>query len=201
MNEPTTLSAIDDASLNALFLQARTAKNFSDAPISDAELHRIHELTMLGPTSMNLQSLRIVFVRGSEAKARLLNHVSEANKEKAASAPVNAILAADVDFHETMQITNPHAPNAKDSFADAQRREGMARNQAWLAAGYFMLAVRALGYAVGPMGGFKASALDADFFADSSWRSICVVNMGKPGENPWRERAPRLSFEQSALIL
>lgn len=201
MSEPTTLHPINDESLRALFIDARTARNFSDAPISDLELQRMHELTMLGPTSMNVQSLRIVFVRPGAAKDRLLTHISEGNREKAVSAPVNAILAADVDFQETLYITNPHAPNAKDSFADAERRANMARNQAWLAAGYFMMAVRALGYAVGPMGGFKATTLDADFFADSSWRSICVVNIGKPGENPWRERAPRLSFAQSALIL
>ncbi|NBO45588.1 MAG: malonic semialdehyde reductase [Actinobacteria bacterium] len=201
MSEPTTLHPVNDDAMRALFLDARTARSFADAPISDAELHRIHELTMLGPTSMNLQSLRIVFVRAGEAKDRLLTHVADGNKEKAASAPVNAILAADIDFHDSLHITNPHSPNARDSFADVERRTNMARNQAWLAAGYFMMAVRALGYAVGPMGGFKASALDADFFSESSWRSICVVNIGKPGENPWRERAPRLSFEQSALIL
>jgi hypothetical protein len=47
-----------------------------------------------------------------------------------------------------------------------------------------LLAVRAQGLAAGPMGGFDAEALDADFFPDGRWRSILVVNIGHPGENP-----------------
>jgi len=201
VTETTSLARIDEAALNTLFRDARTARNFAADPIPEADLHAIYDLVKMGPTSMNLQSLRIVYVTSPQAKARLLTHIFDGNKDKAASAPVNAILAADMDFHDTMHITNPHSPNARDSFADEARRATMARNQAWLAAGYFTMAVRALGYAAGPMGGFKASSLDEDFFADSSWRSICVVNIGKPGPDAWHERAPRLSFEQAARIV
>ena len=201
MTETTSLSRIDDAALNTLFRHARTAKNFAPDPIPDADLHAIYDLVKMGPTSMNLQSLRVVYVQSAEQKARLSEHLSEANRAKAASAPVNAILAADTDFHETLHITTPHFPGAKDSFADESRRETMARGQAWLAAGYFIMAVRALGYAAGPMGGFKAAALDSDFFAGSSWRSICVVNIGKPGPDAWQDRAPRLDFDYAARIV
>lgn len=201
MTETTSLSRIDEASLDALFRHARTAKTFTAEPVPEADLRAIYDLVKMGPTSMNLQSLRIVFVQSPDQKARLSEHISEANRPKAASAPVNAILAADIDFHETLHITTPHFPNAKESFAEATRREVMARGQAWLAAGYFIMAVRALGYAAGPMGGFKAASLDADFFADSAWRSICVVNIGKPGPDAWHERAPRLDFDYAVRVV
>ena len=35
--------------------------------------------------------------------------------------------------------------------------------------------------AAGPMGGFDAEALDADFFGGTTLKSLLVVNIGKPG--------------------
>jgi 3-hydroxypropanoate dehydrogenase len=48
----------------------------------------------------------------------------------------------------------------------------------------------------GPMAGFDAEALDADFFPDGRWKSILVVNIGRPGEDPWMDRLPRLDHEE-----
>jgi 3-hydroxypropanoate dehydrogenase len=45
------------------------------------------------------------------------------------------------------------------------------------------------------MAGFDAEALDADFFRDGRFKSILVVNIGHPGENPWFARLPRLPHE------
>lgn len=201
MSLPTALTAISEESLEALFTAARTANTFTDEPVPVEDLHRIYDLVKMGPTAMNLQSLRVLFICSEEAKQRLVAHMSEGNRAKTLSAPVTAVLAADNDFHEFLTQTFPHFAGAKDSFADETRRVTMARNQAWLAAGYFMLAVRALGYAAGPMAGFKAADIDAEFFGDSTWRSFCVVNIGKPGPDAWRERLPRLSFDQAARIL
>ncbi len=193
--------AIDDAAVDLLFREARTANTFTDEPVSDEQLEALYEIVKFGPTAMNLQSLRIVAVRTAEAKERLLGHMSKGNKAKTESAPLVLILAADVDFHEQFHITFPHSPTAKDSFPDPARREVMARQQAWLQAGYLILGVRALGLAAGPMAGFNAASLDEDFFAGTSWRSFCVVNVGKPGPDAWRERLPRLAFEDAVRTL
>jgi 3-hydroxypropanoate dehydrogenase len=64
-----------------------------------------------------------------------------------------------------------------------------------LQAGYFILAVRAQGLAAGPMAGFDAAGLDAEFFPGGRYHSILVVNIGHPGENPWFGRLPRLDHE------
>ena len=61
-----------------------------------------------------------------------------------------------------------------------------------LQAGYFLLAVRAHGLAAGPMAGFDAAGLDAEFFPEGRWTSVLVVNIGHPGPDPWFGRLPRL---------
>ncbi|HKS99623.1 MAG TPA: hypothetical protein VJT31_08865 [Rugosimonospora sp.] len=65
-----------------------------------------------------------------------------------------------------------------------------ARFSGAMQAGYFILAIRAHGLAAGPMIGFNASGLDAEFFPDGRWRSFLVVNIGHPGENAWLQRLP-----------
>ena len=121
------------------------------------QLERLYELLRFPPTAMNTQPLRVVLVSTPEAKERLLPHLAEGNRAKSASAPLVAVLAADTDFHEHLPRLLPHAPGAKDRFADDERREQAARFNATLQAGYFILAVRAVGLDAGPMGGFDAA--------------------------------------------
>ena len=47
------------------------------------------------------------------------------------------------------------------------------------------------------MGGFNPEGLDAEFFPADDWRSILVVNIGHPGENPWMDRLPRLDYQEA----
>ncbi|MFG0221330.1 hypothetical protein, partial [Streptococcus suis] len=54
---------------------------------------------------------------------------------------------------------------------------------------------RAVGLAAGPMGGFDKAAVDQAINADNNHKSFLIVNVGKPGENPWFDRLPRHSSE------
>ncbi|MCY4669988.1 MAG: malonic semialdehyde reductase, partial [Rhodococcus sp.] len=45
--------------------------------------------------------------------------------------------------------------------------------------------------------GFDADGIDGEFFADGRFKTILVVNIGHPGENPWFDRLPRLSDEDA----
>lgn len=179
-----------------LFREARTANTFSDEPVSDEQIAAIYELVKHGPTAMNNQPLRIALVRQGEARERLLKHMSEGNREKTAGAPLVAVLAADTDFHENLERTFPHFPGAKDLFADDVAREQAARFNATLQIGYFLVGVRAAGLAAGPMGGFDAAGIDADIFEGTTLKSLLVVNIGRPGENPWFDRLPRLAHDE-----
>jgi 3-hydroxypropanoate dehydrogenase len=46
------------------------------------------------------------------------------------------------------------------------------------------------------MTGYDAAALERDLFADGSQKVLAVVNIGRPGADAFRPRAPRLGFEQ-----
>jgi 3-hydroxypropanoate dehydrogenase len=179
-----------------LFTDARTANSFSDEPVTDDQIAAIYELVKYGPTAMNAQPLRVVLVHQGEARERLLKHMSDGNRDKTANAPLVAILAADTDFHENLSRTFPHFLGAKDLFADDEARERAARFNATLQIGYFLLGIRAAGLAAGPMGGFDADALDEDFFQGGSLKALLVVNIGKPGEDAWYDRLPRLDHDE-----
>lgn len=191
--------ALSPEAQDLLFREARTANVFSDEPVTDEQIAAIYDLMKYAPTAMNMQPLRIVLVREGEPRERLLKHMADGNRDKTANAPLVAVLAADTEFHEHLHRTFPHFPGAKDAFADDTAREQAARFNATLQAGYFFLGVRAAGLAAGPMGGFDAAALDADLFAGTSLKSLVVVNIGKPGENAWFDRLPRL--EQDEVVL
>jgi 3-hydroxypropanoate dehydrogenase len=188
----TTQLELSRDAQDLLFREARTANSFTDEPVTDEQIAAIYDLVKYAPTAMNTQPLRVVLVREREARERLLKHMSDGNRDKTASAPLVAILAADTSFHEHLHKTFPHFPGAKDVFSDDAAREQTAKFNATLQAGYFFLGVRAAGLAAGPMGGFDADGIDKEFFEGKNLKSLVVVNIGRPSENAWFDRLPRL---------
>jgi 3-hydroxypropanoate dehydrogenase len=195
--EPDAGLALSDEAQDLLFREARTASTFTGEPVSDKQIRAVYDLMKFAPTSMNTQPLRIVLVRSPEARKRLVTHMSDRNQPKTAAAPLVAILAADLDFHEHLPRLVPHRPNAKDAFADEAKRAASARFNATLQMGYFILGVRAAGLAAGPMTGFDADGLNAEFFGDGRYTVLAVVNIGKPGEGALHGRAPRLDYDEA----
>jgi 3-hydroxypropanoate dehydrogenase len=188
--------ALPQDAQDLLFREARTANTFTDEPVGDEQVRAIYDLVKWAPTSVNMQPLRVVLVRSDEARARLIPLLGEGNRAKTQSAPLVAILAADVDFHEHLPTVFPHVPGIKDWFADEDGRVETARFNAALQVGYFVLGVRAAGLAAGPMTGFDAPAVDREFFPDGRKRSLVVVNIGNPGANASFARSPRLEYDQ-----
>lgn len=182
---------IDSAAADQLFFDARSANSFSDEPVSDEVLDAIYQTMKMGPTLMNNQPLRITWVKSEEARQAIAGTMSGTNAQKALSAPALAVLSFDTQWHEEFENFFPHAPERKAMFEDAAVRTAVGNNNAWLQAGYFIMAVRAVGLAAGPMGGFDAKAVDAIINSDNGHQSFLVVNVGKPGENPWFDRLPR----------
>lgn len=193
--------ALDRDAQELLFRAARTANTFTDEPVSDEQVRALYDLIQWGPTSMNTQPMRVLLVQSPSARERLISHMNPGNQAKTASAPLVALLAVDVDFHEQLPRLVPYNPTAKDNFPDAAKRERFARDQSWLQAGYFIIGVRALGLAAGPMGGFDAPGVDSDLLAGTTLRSFLVVNIGKPGPDAWMDRLPRLDFDEVVTTL
>jgi 3-hydroxypropanoate dehydrogenase len=187
---------LDKPAQDLLFRSARTANTFSDEPVTEEQVAAIYDLVKYAPTSMNAQPLRVVLVRTPEARERLVSHMADGNKAKTSTAPLVAVLAYDPEFHEHLPTQFPHAPGVRDVFHGKPHRFETAKLNALLQVGYFILGVRAAGLAAGPMTGFDAEGIDREFFSETGYKTLVVVNIGKPGENAWFPRNPRLAFDQ-----
>ncbi|MET9373353.1 malonic semialdehyde reductase [Streptomyces sp. NPDC002992] len=188
--------ALAPAAQDLLFREARTANSFTDEPVTDEQVQAIYDLVKYGPTAFNQSPLRISLVRSPEARERLVKHMAEGNQPKTAAAPLVAILSADNEFHEELPALLPHFPQAKDMFfAERPVREGSALLNAALQAAYFIVGVRAAGLAAGPMTGVDFAGLQKEFL-DDDHTPLMVVNIGKPGEDAWFPRSPRLAFDE-----
>ncbi len=144
---------ISDASLDQIFHKARTANGFTDKPVPAALLQEVYDLARMGPTSMNCQPTRYVFLTTPQAKERLMPALMPGNVDKTKSAPVTVIVATDTRFYEHMPVVW-HNPGAKEMFeGNAALAGGTATRNSTLGGAYFMVAARALGLDCGPMSG------------------------------------------------
>jgi 3-hydroxypropanoate dehydrogenase len=195
-----TDSRIDDATADLLFRQARTAGTFAADDVPDERLEAAYDLAKWGPTAINTTPLRLLVVRSPEARRRLAAHMAEGNRQRVIDAPVCLVLAADTRFHEHIPLLAPHRAGLVASLEAASvQREAMARQNAWLQAGYLVVALRAVGLAAGPMAGMDTPGLDADLLAGTDWTSFLVVNVGQAdGADYPFPRGARLPWDRAA---
>ncbi|MFJ3900827.1 malonic semialdehyde reductase [Streptomyces sp. NPDC090025] len=186
---------LDATAQDLLFREARTANTFTDEPVTDEQIQAIYDLVKFGPTAFNQTPLRVTLVRSEEARDRLVAHMAEGNQAKTKAAPLVAILSADNEFHEELPALLPHFPQAKDVFfAERPVREQSAALNAALQAAYFIVGVRAAGLAAGPMTGMDYAGIQKEFL-DDDHTPLMVVNIGKPGDDAWFPRSPRLGYD------
>lgn len=201
MMETVNERRVGDEALDLLFREARSHVDWLPTPVGEDLLRRAYDLAKLGPTSANTAPARFVFLTTPGAKGRLIPSLKPANIEKTRSAPVTVIVAQDAEFFEHLAKPWPHAP-FRDIFAAAPAlaAETAMRNSS-LQGAYFLLAARALGLDCGPMSGFDAETLDAEFFPDGKWRANFLINLGHGNPDALRPRGPRLDFAEACLVL
>lgn len=191
----------DPAALDRAFRTARTFNRFQPRPVSDATLRELHDLLKWGPTSVNSQPARFVFLRSEQAKRRLEPALSATNADKTMAAPVVVIVAHDTRFHDQLPEQFP-AWDARALFAD---NPALAATTAFrngtLQGAYLIVAARLLGLDCGPMSGFDNARVDAAFFPDGAWKSNFLVNLGYGDPAGNYPRGPRLDFETAARLL
>jgi 3-hydroxypropanoate dehydrogenase len=184
-----------------LFTDARTQNGYLDQPVSDAQLQALYDLLKFGPTAANSCPARFQFVRSAPAKARLQACVSPANVAKVGQAPVTVIVGMDLEFFDKLPQLFPHA-DARAWFAGkpAAIQDTAFRNSS-LQGGYLIIAARALGLDCGPMSGFDAARLDAEFWAGTAVKTnfICTLGHGDPAK--LFGRSPRLSFDEACSLV
>jgi 3-hydroxypropanoate dehydrogenase len=190
------LSRLPDLALDLMFREARSHKAWLPQLVPDALLHEIFALAQSGPTSTNSLPLRIVFVRTPEGKARLAPALHAANVPRMLQAPVTAVIAYDLAFHEHQHRLFPHRDVAAEYRADAAHAELTALRNSTLQGAYLMLAARALGLDCGPMSGFHNDVVDSAFFAGTSLRSNFLCNLGYGDAAVLPKRLPRFAFDE-----
>jgi 3-hydroxypropanoate dehydrogenase len=79
-------------------------------------LREIYDIAKFGPTSMNTQPMRLLFLRTAAANERLKPYLAPGNVDKTMAAPVTVIVGHDFAFYEHLPTQFPHNPNAKGVF-------------------------------------------------------------------------------------
>ncbi len=193
---------IDQAALDQLFFNARTANGFTDKPVSLDLIKEVYDIARMGATSMNTQPTRYVILTTPEAKARLLPALSPGNLEKTKLAPVSVIVATDTQFFEHMPTLFPNNAGAKALFeGNAALAQGTATRNGTLGGAYFMMAARAVGLDCGPMSGVDLAKVNAEFFPDGRYAANFLINLGYGDNSKLFNRNPRLTFEQTCTVL
>lgn len=196
MNPPAS------ATFDQIFLTARTYNKFKQVPVSDDTLHQLHDLMKWGPTSLNCQPGRYVFLRSEEAKQRLKPALSAGNADKTMLAPVVVIVATDTRFTDFLPEQFPAMPAARAMFdGNAALSEATAARNGTLQGAYLIIAARMLGLDCGPMSGFDAAKVNAEFFPDGRWKANFLINLGYGDASGNYPRGPRLPFETVAQVL
>ncbi|MFC0581597.1 malonic semialdehyde reductase [Micrococcoides hystricis] len=198
LTSPELLSA---EALDRLFHEARSINSFSGPALTEEEMRHVYDLTKMPPTMMNTQPLRVTWVVSEEARQKLAGTMQGGNAAKTLAAPSSAVLSFDTDFHEHIPFLFPHAPERKEFFADAGPRAERARENGWLQAGYFILAVRSIGHHAGPITGVDFAAVDELFNGGTAKRAFMVVNIGQPGQDAYFDRLPRFDFKTANEIV
>ncbi|EQD38317.1 nitroreductase family protein [mine drainage metagenome] len=190
------------AALDQIFREARTYNAFLPREVSDAQLRAMYDLAKMAPTSANASPARIVFVKSQEAKARLAPALSEGNRAKTLAAPVTAIVATDHAFYEHLPKLFPHADARSWFVGDQALSEITAFRNGTLQGAYLIIAARALGLDCGPMSGFDNAQVDAAFFANTTFKSNFLINIGYgDASRDLFPRSPRFGFDEVCSIV
>lgn len=187
---------LDQDSLDLVLTDARSHYAWQDRPVSEDLLHKLHEITASGPTSMNSCPARIVFVQSPEGKERLAKSLKEKNIDKMMAAPVTAIIAHDLEFWRALPFLFPHEDRRPHFEGKPEHSEITAFRNGTLQGAYFMIGARALGLDVGAMSGFSNEIVDQEFFADTTLRSNFLCNLGYADETALFQKLPRFPFDK-----
>ena len=192
---------ISSDALDQLFRQARTHSAWLPTRVPVETLREVYELARLGPTSANSTPARFLFLESEAAKERLLPALAPSNVEKTKAAPVTVIVAWDSEFHEKLPKLFPHADMRSYFVGNQPLIDESALRNSSLQGGYFILAARAVGLDCGPMSGFDAAKVNAEFFPDGKWKVNFLCNLGYGDGSKLFPRNPRLEFDEACRVL
>ena len=106
-------TALNDASLDLLFRDARSYNRWLPQTVPEATLRALYDLLKLGPTSVNCSPARFLFVTSAEARAILVGCVTPGNVVKVEQAPVTVIIGMDEIAERSEDVGDGHARGAE----------------------------------------------------------------------------------------
>jgi len=190
-----------EEALNQIFREARTHTSWLPKPVPLSLLKEAYDLARMGPTSANGSPARFVFLTTPESKNRLVPALAPLNVEKTKAAPVTAIIAWDTEFYESLPKLFPHADMRSYFVGNPALIEETGFRNGSLQGAYFIIAARAVGLDCGPMSGFDAAKVNAEFFPDGKWKANFLCNLGYGEKSKLHPRNPRLTFEEACRVL
>ncbi len=192
---------LDSTALDQLFRHARSHNGWQQKDVPDSLLHELHEVMKWGPTSANCWPMRVVFVKSTAAKERLLSCMAEGNVDKARAAPVVAIIGMDMAFYDKLPTLFPYTDARAWFVGNQELVNTTAMRNSSLQGGYFMLAARALGLDCGPMSGFDNAKVDVEFFPGNMVLSNFICALGYGDAAKLHPRSPRPEFDDVHRIV
>jgi 3-hydroxypropanoate dehydrogenase len=192
---------ISSEAIDQVFRNARTYSVWLPKPVPTELLREVYDLAKLGPTSANTSPARFVFLTTPTAKARLVPALAPGNVEKTKAAPVNTIIAWDTEFYEHLPRLFPHFDMRPHFVGKPPAIEEAGLRNGSLQGAYLILAARSLGLDCGPMSGFDAAKLNAEFFPDGKWKANFLCNLGYGDSTNLHPRGARLTFEEACRLL
>ena len=196
--KPTELSR---EALDQIFRNARTHSAWLPKRVPVEKLRQAYDLARMGPTSANASPARFVFVESEAAKARLLPALMPLNVDKTKAAPVTVIVAWDSEFYEKLPKLFPHADMRSYFVGNKPFADETAFRNSSLQGAYFIIAARSVGLDCGPMSGFDAAKVNAEFFPDGKWKANFLCNLGYGDPGKLFPRNPRLDFDEASQVL
>ena len=196
MNQTLDASALDQS-----FRTARSFPRFTDRPLTDETLAALFDLMKWGPTALNCQPTRLVFLRSADAKARLMPALMAGNVARVQSAPVTVIVASDTLFYDYLPDMFPAYDARPDFLANPAMADATRNLNNGLQGGYLIVAARMLGLDCGPMAGFDAAKVDGEFFPEGRWKSRFLVSLGYGDASSCYPRGPRLAVDEATQFL
>ena len=196
-------TSVDPLSVPEAILARRSVKHFKPDPIAPETLDQLIELTLIAPSSWNLQPWRIVLIQ-DEARRQAL-HEAAFRQPQILEAPVTMVFAVDVDAWErdlTPMVEKARAAGAwPDAYCDVvkniapQGQKGLAGagllreyaiKDAMIAATHTVLAAQSLGLGTTFMNGYvEAGVKELIGAGDRPEIAIAVIiPVGHPLEVP-----------------
>lgn len=188
--------------IEALFEAARSHNGWLDKPVSAGLLKQIYERAKWGPTSMNLQPMRVLFLVDQTQRQRLVPALKPANISKVMDAPVTALIAWDTAYYKRLPQLFGHRPEYQAMYEkDGQFAESTAFRNSSMQGAYLILSARSLGLDCSPMSGFDAAIVNKEFFPDGAGRTNFICSLGYGDRTKLYPQSPRLTFDEACQIL